>query len=138
MSSKALLLVEDLDDDVLLFRYAYKQIPNAGALYVVNDGEAALDYVLGHKPFDDRGRFPFPSLVLLDLRIPKIPGLEVLKIIRNTPNLVGLPVVILSSSNQDTDIERAKILGANSYVVKPSHPTHLVEILKGIHEQYLA
>src|SRR6185503_7472692 len=95
------------------------------------------DYLSGTAPFTDRQAYPDPSLVLLDLRIPKIPGLEVLKWIRKQPALKKIPVLVLTSSDAKRDIEDAYRLGANSYFVKPINPGDLLEIVEHIRDYWL-
>ena len=92
----------------------------AEALKVVADGQEAVDYLAGHEQFADRRQFPFPSLVLLDLKLPRLDGFEVLKWIRETAGLRDLPVIICTSSAQEDDVRKAYELGANGYVLKPS------------------
>jgi len=134
---KLLLLVEDSEDDVLLFMHVYRKSGISNPVQVVGDGAEAIDYLFGNGKYADRSCFPFPGLVLLDLRLPRIPGLEVLKRVRAEPALAALPVVILSSSNQDVDMKEAKALGANHYKVKPSNPHDLQEYLLNLKREWL-
>src|SRR5439155_21926607 len=89
------------------------------AVQSVTDGDEALDYLEGKPPFSDRELYPVPRLVLLDLKMPRVSGFEVLSWVRADPALQVMPVVVLSSSSHDVDVRRAYQLGANSYVVKP-------------------
>ena len=136
-SAKLLLLVEDSEDDADIFLHVYRRGGFPYRLEIARDGAQALDYVFGNAPYSDRSKYPFPDLVLLDLRLPKIPGFEVLKAIRAAPEVAQLPVIILSSSNQETDMKRAQELGANGYQVKPSHPAGLHEALSHLCQQWL-
>lgn len=115
-SRHPILLVEDDDNDVVLLRRAFAKSRLANAIDVVADGEAALAYLAGEAPYEDR---VLPELVLLDLKLPRKSGHEVLEWIRSQPGLRYLPVVVLTSSREKTDLERAYGLGANSYLVKP-------------------
>lgn len=124
-----ILLVEDNPDDVLLARRAVKKASLAAAMEVVTDGDQAVGYLGGEARFGDRQRFPLPSLVLLDLKLPKRSGLEVLRWIRATPGLDATPVVMLTSSTEDEDIQKAYALGANSYLQKPVAFNGLVQLL---------
>jgi two-component system, response regulator len=111
-----ILLVEDNPNDVELALHSFKRYKITNQIMVARDGAEALDYLLGR---DDRPKAPLPKLVLLDLKLPKVDGLEVLKAIRSNPSTCSLPVVILTSSHDDRDIEKCYLMGANSYIVKP-------------------
>ncbi|MCA1856788.1 response regulator [Massilia oculi] len=124
-----ILLVEDNPDDVLLARRAIKKAALAVALQVVHDGDEAVAYLDGSGHFGDRGRHPLPALVLLDLKLPKRSGLAVLRWIRSQPALATTPVVVLTSSSEDEDIQKAYALGANSYLLKPVAFHGLVQLL---------
>ena len=113
-----LLLVEDDPDHVLLIQRALARASLVNPLKIVRDGDEAIAYLAGTGEYDDRTRFPIPSLVLLDLKLPRKSGLEVLEWIRGHEALKFLPVVVLTSSSESRDIERAYALGVNSYLVK--------------------
>jgi CheY-like chemotaxis protein len=115
-----ILLVEDSPDDVFFMQRAMKAAGVHTPLHVAEDGQAALDYLTGAGACADRQKHPLPSLVLLDLKLPRVMGLDVLKAIRARPELQTLPVVVLTSSGERSDLERAYRLGANSFMVKPS------------------
>ena len=119
MESANILLVEDDPNDVLLTQRAFHQAGRGAVLHVVTDGEAALAYLGGRNGYADRGRFPLPTLMLLDLKLPRKSGHEVLAWLRAQPGLRRLPVVMLTSSRESADVNRAYDLGANSYMVKP-------------------
>lgn len=114
-----ILVVEDDSNDVLLFQRSMRKAGWGNPIQVVNHGDAAVAYLAGTPPFEDRERHPMPCLVLLDLKLPRRGGLEVLAWLRAQPMLRRLPVVILTSSREHGDINRAYELGANSYLVKP-------------------
>jgi CheY-like chemotaxis protein len=128
--TRALLLVEDNEDDVFLMRRALKQAEIQNPLYVVGDGEQAVDYLAGNGEFSDRQLYPFPAVVFLDLKLPFKSGHDVLAWIRNEAELVELVVVILTSSDEPSDIDRAYKLGANSYLVKPPTLMQLRDLAK--------
>jgi len=128
--NQALLLVEDNEDDVFLMRRALKQAEIQNPLYVVPDGEQAVDYLAGNGEFNDRERYPLPALVFLDLKLPFQSGHDVLAWIRNEAELVELVVVVLTSSDEPSDIDRAYKLGANSYLVKPPTLVQLRDLAK--------
>lgn len=115
----AILVVEDNADDVLLLQRAFKKAALQNPLHVVGDGQAAIDYLGGTGAFGDRERHPLPALVLLDLKLPRRSGHEVLDWIRAQPGLRRIPVAMLTTSRESPDINRAYDLGVNSYLAKP-------------------
>ena len=119
MKPGSILLVEDSDDDVTLTMRAFRKAAIHNPLDVVNDGEAALDYLFARGAYADRADRDLPCLVLLDLQLPKLNGLEVLSAIRADPATALLPVVILTSSREEQDVVEGYRLGANSYIRKP-------------------
>ena len=119
MSRKTILLIEDSPSDVDLTKRALLKGHIANELIVVEDGQEALDYLHCTGAYAGRDASDLPSLTLLDLKLPKIPGLEVLRRIRNDAQLRRIPVVILTSSNEERDMARAYDLGTNSYIRKP-------------------
>ncbi len=129
--AKAILHVEDDDDAVFLFQHAMSEVAAGCSIRAVSDGQMAIDYIEGKGKFCDRQAFPMPWLVLLDLKLPRVPGLDVLKWIRYEARST-VPVVILSSSQHTEDIATAYKLGANAYLVKPSDLRQLLEMAKMI------
>jgi CheY-like chemotaxis protein len=128
--SNPILLVEDDDNDVLFMRLAMEKADVGVPLQVARDGREALSYLCGDGRFSDRQQYPLPCLVLLDLRLPRIPGLEVLRWVRAQPNFDHMPMIVFSSSNQDIDVREAYEAGADSYVIKPARPRELTEIVR--------
>ncbi|MDD5302943.1 MAG: response regulator [Elusimicrobia bacterium] len=128
----SILLVEDDPDDVFFLEEAFKRADMAGALRVVRDGEEAVAYLLGQAAYADRRLFPLPSLILLDLKLPRKSGLEVLEWRRHQPEVKKIPVVVLTSSLSDADIASAYELGANSYLVKPIDSGAQLEMVKAL------
>lgn len=124
------LLVEDNPDDVLLTTRAFKRANLFSPIQVVEDGDKAVSYLSGAPPYNDRDRYPLPVLVLMDLKLPRRSGLEVLKWIRSVPALKVLPVVVLTSSAENRDVNSAYDLGANSYLVKPVGFDALFDMVK--------
>lgn len=114
-----ILLVEDEATDVQLILRALGKGGLANAIQVVRDGQEALDYLFARGDYSDRAQCPIPVLILLDLKLPKIGGLEVLEQLKKAERLKRIPVVVLTSSAESTDVNRAYDLGANSYLVKP-------------------
>ena len=113
------LLVEDNPDDADLIAYAFEKAGIVNPLVILGDGDVAVAYFEGAGFYSDRHRHPLPGLVLLDLKLPRRSGFDVLRAIRADRVAKHTPVVVLTSSNQDADIERAYALHANSYLVKP-------------------
>ena len=113
------LLAEDREDDVILVRQGFAQAALNNPIYVVRNGEEAIQYLGGMEKYADREKFPIPDLMLLDLKMPKVDGFEVLKWIRAQPEINTLRVVVLTSSADIYDVNQAYALGANSFLVKP-------------------
>ena len=132
-----ILLAEDDPNDVLLIQRAFHRTLVANPVQVVRDGEEALAYLKGEDPFSDRERHPLPVLMLMDLKMPRKTGLEVLEWVRQQPGLKRLPIIVLTSSNQSPDINRAYELGANSYLVKPAGFDSLLELVKNLDMYWL-
>jgi CheY-like chemotaxis protein len=133
-SGTAILLVEDDANDVILIRRAFAKAEIKNPVYTVEDGDAAVAYLAGEGTYANRSDYPLPGVVLLDLKLPRRSGLEVLEWVRQSPTLRRLPVVVLTSSRESADVNRAYDLGANSYLVKPvgfDALTDLVRILQG-------
>jgi len=129
-TNRALLLVEDNEDDVFLMKRALKGARVMNPLLVVEDGQEAVDYLSGAGKFADRDQYPLPAVVFLDLKLPLISGHDVLAWIRRQRELESLVVIVLTSSNEPSDLNRCYALGANSYVVKPPTPEQLEELAK--------
>lgn len=132
-----ILLVEDNPDDVLLMQRAFRKANLANPLQVVDDGEKAVAYLGGQKPYEDRDRHPTPVLVLLDLKLPRFSGLEVLEWVRAKEGLNRLPIVVLTSSADSGDVNTAYDLGANSYLVKPVGFDALFDMVKILQPYWL-
>jgi CheY-like chemotaxis protein len=115
-----ILLAEDREDDVLLIQRAFKKAGFPGRLMVVQNGDEAVRYLSGVGKFSARNLFPFPTLLLLDLKLPLIDGFEVLRWIRARPDLKELPVIVLSSADRIRDVNDAYALGAYSFLIKTS------------------
>ncbi|MCA9212736.1 MAG: response regulator [Planctomycetales bacterium] len=127
-----ILLVEDQEADVQLILRALTKGGIANPIHVVRDGQEALDYFSGEGQFADRNRFPIPGLILLDLKLPKVNGLQVLEQLKQTEELKRIPVIVLTSSSESKDVNRAYDVGANSYLVKPVQFSAFCEVVTQI------
>jgi len=133
---KPILQVEDDPNDVYFLNRALKKAGVANPIQVAEDGQQAIDYLKGAGKFADREAFPLPCLVLLDLKLPYVMGLEVLKWIRSQP-LESVVVIIMSASAERADIATAYRLGANAFLTKPSEAGKLESIVKAIKDFWL-
>jgi CheY-like chemotaxis protein len=127
-----ILYVDDDDNDVLLLKHALRCAKLSFHVQVVNDPENASAYLSGQGVYSDRERHPWPALVLLDLKMPRMHGLQVLTWIRSQSSLENLLVIVLTASNHIPEINRAYELGANSYLIKPVELGELVKIVRGM------
>ena|SRR5436190_397734 len=132
-----ILLVEDREDDILLMKRSFRSARISNPLFVVRDGEEARQYLSAEGRYSNRAEFPLPDIILLDLNMPGMDGFELLSWIRNHPDLHSLRVVILTSSDQDDDIEQACQLRANSFLTKPDSFQDLVETARLFHDYWL-
>jgi|SRR5579872_1131058 len=140
MSSLAvhsILMAEDDENDVFFMERAFKQANIVNPLNRAKDGEDAIAYLGGEGAYADRDKFPMPHLMLLDLKMPRKNGFEVISWVRQQPGLKRLPIVVLTSSKEDPDINRAYELGANTYLVKPVKFEGLVEMMKALNLYWL-
>lgn len=134
---KPILYAEDDENDVFFMQRAFRLAGLGDRLRVVSDGKRAIDYLAGAGEFSNREQHPMPCLVLLDLSMPGRSGHDVLKWIREQPSIAALPAVVMTSSNQDSDIQRATELGANDYLVKPGKPDELLAMVNRIKNAWL-
>ena len=140
MSARSLhiLLVEDNPHHAELIRRGFEQFQIANSLHHVEDGEAALDYIFGKGAFADRTQFPWPDLVLLDLRLPRVDGLEVLRQVKSHPTLHTIPIVVLTTSDAERDVAAAYQHHVNSFVTKPVDFQRLLQLIKDLGIYWLA
>lgn len=136
-SNAPILLAEDDENDVFLFRRAFDRSGLTNPLIAVKDGQQAVDYLTGTGSYADRSSHPLPGLLLLDLKMPRMSGFDVLAWLSLQPSLKGLAVVVLSSSAQESDIQKARQLGADEYQVKPSQYEQLVAMIRNLHDRWL-
>lgn len=136
-AGELVLLVEDDPCDARLIVRAFSKARIINPVETVTDGEMAVAYLSGQPPYDDRTRYPLPVLVLLDLKLPKLDGFEVLRWVRSHSMLRRLPIVVLTSSSLSADVGKAYELGANSYLVKPVGTNELIDLLKTVELYWL-
>jgi CheY-like chemotaxis protein len=134
---RPILIVDDDLDDVALLKEALKDSGLAIPMIQLGDGEQALRYLSAAAPYENRSTFPIPSLVLLDLKMPKRTGFEVLAWIRTQPELCDLAVIVMTGSIREDDKQRARALGASDYQVKPVGFGELVRIVRELSERWV-
>ncbi|MBI4620147.1 MAG: response regulator [Desulfobacterales bacterium] len=127
-----MLLVEDNDDHVELTKRALRENGILNDIYVVKDGQEALDFLYHRGKYSDKTKAPRPGLILLDVKLPKIDGFEVLEKIKSDPDLKLIPVIMLTTSSRDEEIAKGYAGGANSYVTKPVDFNEFVNKIKSI------
>src|SRR5580704_6464304 len=137
-SHYAILLVEDEENDAMLLKMALKRNNILNPIHWVNDGLEAIAYLNGEGAYANHALYPFPEVLIVDLKMPRMNGLELLQWIRDHSNYKVIPTIIMSSSRQDSDIEKAYALGANTYMVKPSSFDELAKMVKLAHEYWAA
>ena len=134
---KPILYADDEVDDVFFMQRAFEQAEIQHPLQVVSSGEDAIAYLAGKGQYRDRQLFPLPLMLLLDLNMPKCSGFDVLTWLRGQTSFASMPVLVVTSSNQKNDVQRAYLLGANGYFVKPSKPSELLEMVKAFKDNWL-
>lgn len=129
-NARLILVVEDNPDDVLLLQRAFTKASILNPVHVLTDGEQAAAYLEGTGQYGDRSIYPLPAVILLDLKMPRLSGLEVLARLRDIPGANRIPTVILTSSRQSSDVNRAYELGANSYIIKSEKVLEMVQAIR--------
>lgn len=137
VTDQPILLVEDDENDVMLLQRAFRRAAIINPLQVVRHGDDAVAYLEGTGEFADRRLHPLPVLMLLDLKLPRRTGLEVLQWVKERDGVKKIPIIVLTSSKNDDDVNRAYELGANSYVVKPVSFETLLELVKSLELYWL-
>lgn len=130
------LIAEDSESDFMLLERAFRKNDIQNPIIWVQDGDEAIEYLQGAGKYSDRMKYPFPDLVVLDLKMPRKSGLEVLQWVKEHPENRVIPTIVMSSSLLDSDVRKAYDLGANTYFVKPSDFNTLVAVVKGIHQYW--
>ena len=139
MRNKAIsiLIADDDENDVFFVRRAIERVGLSNPFFVAHDGQEAIDYLQGNPPYDDRTQYPLPGLLLLDLKMPRVNGFDVLAWIARRPDLKDLYVVVLSSSCHEEDVRKAKELGADDFRTKPTDFQQLVEMIRDLQARWL-
>jgi CheY-like chemotaxis protein len=128
------VIAEDSEDDIALLKNALAQIACEHTVRIVRDGGELIDYLKGEGKYGDRERYPFPGVLLLDLKMPRVSGFDVLRWLSNHPECSVMPTVVFSASALEQDIKLAYELGASAYFVKPMVFQNLKEILRAMFE----
>lgn len=129
MPHPVVLYAEDDENDTFFMERAFAKMAARDSLRIVCNGQLVTEYLLGAGQFADRGKFPVPDLLLLDVKMPQMSGLEALQWIRQRQEFEGLPIVMLTSSTQESDVDFCVQKGANAYLVKPSRADQLAELI---------
>ena len=132
-----ILLVEDSEDDVFFMQRTLRQAKIVNPLQIATDGHVAIEYLGGVGKYADRSQYPLPSLVFLDLKLPRKNGFEVMEWIRQQPSLETLVVIVLTSSSEERDIQQTYRLGVRSFLIKPPTPEMLLELLESLKNYWL-
>lgn len=127
-----ILIAEDDETEIMVLRMAAQKATLARKIVFVHDGVEVLAYLQGEPPFSDRSQHPLPVLLVLDLKMPRLTGFDVLVWLATRPEFKNLPAVVLSSSTNDSDIQKARDLGASDYHIKPHSLPDLTAILKSL------
>ena len=135
---KPVLAAEDEESDAMILQLAFKRAGLVTPLVIVRDGQEAVDYLTGQGGYADRTAHPLPALLLLDLKMPRMTGIEVLIWLNERPEFNGLPAVVLSSSPDQSDISRARAAGADEYFVKPHGLGQMVGIIEILRDRWLS
>jgi CheY-like chemotaxis protein len=135
--TKTILIVEDSDDDFFATQRAFKKAGLANLLHRCTTGDEAVDYLFRRGAFADPGTSPRPSVVLLDLNLPGLDGRDVLRLVKSDPELRKIPVIVLTTSSADQDIERCYADGANSYIQKPVVPQGFFDAIARLKDYWL-
>ena len=135
-SNYTILLVEDEENDAMLVKMAFKKNKISNTIQWARDGLEAVAYLNGDGIYADRAHYPFPEVLLIDLKMPRMTGLELLAWLRDHPDFKVIPTIIMTSSRLELDIKTAYELGANTYMIKPSSFDELANMVRLAHEYW--
>jgi DNA-binding response OmpR family regulator len=127
---QTILYAEDQADDAIIFKMAFKRATLPQRIFIVDDGQAAIDWLSGKGQYGDRDKHPLPDILILDLKMPKKSGFDVLQWVRAQDQFQTLPVIILSSSDYESDVQKAYSLGATTYFVKSASYQDVIQYLR--------
>jgi CheY-like chemotaxis protein len=136
-SRSPVLYVEDEPNDVFLMRHAFQSADIDHPVVALRDGQEAIDYLRGHGKHENRANFPLPCLMITDIKMPRVNGFDLLRWLQSQPELSSLPVIALSSSCHEKDLQKALGLGARAYRVKPSGLEGLLRFAKEVKDLWL-
>jgi CheY-like chemotaxis protein len=134
---RVVLAAEDEETDAMLLRLAFQKAGVSCELFVTRDGLELVRYLNGDEAYSDRARYPLPRLILLDLKMPHMDGFDVLAWLAQRPQFKDVPAIVLTSSSHDTDIERARRLGARDFLIKPHSLGDLVQMMHDLQTRWL-
>ena len=135
--NQVILLVDDDSNDRFLIRRAFERLGIENPLVEVSDGDEAIAYLSGTKPYEDRTKYPFPGILLLDLQMPRVNGLTVLEWIGEKIGATGLLIIVLSRVDEIRQVSRAYALGANSFLTKPGNEQDLHELVRAFRDYWI-
>jgi len=127
-----ILVAEDDENDVLLLKRAFSKNGINNPTHVSRDGADACAYLKGEGAYQDREKYPFPSIIITDLKMPRFSGFEILEWLKNHPDCHVIPVIVLSASRQEDDVKKAYQLGANAFLHKPSTSAELEKLVRTV------
>lgn len=127
-----ILLAEDEPNDAFFVQWGFEKAGCGHRISHVHDGQEALDYLNGLPPYCDRSQYPLPDLLILDLKMPRLGGFDVLEWLKSHPEHKSLPVVVFSSSDHERDVEKARLLGAREYRIKPNEIEKFVQLAQDL------
>lgn len=125
-----ILLVEDNEDDIFITKRAFKEVELKNRLYVVRDGQDALDFIYHRGAYADKEKYPMPDLILLDIKMPKVDGFQVLETLKKDLEYMTIPIIMLTSSKNQEDIVRSYRNHAASYIQKPINYKEFIDVIK--------
>jgi CheY-like chemotaxis protein len=129
-----ILIAEDSQDDAFFLERAFRKIGLKNPVQILTDGAAVIDYLKAEGKYSNRSDYPFPSVMFIDVKMPRVNGFDVLQWLQDHQQCKVIPTMVFTSSEQPEDIERAYQLGANAYIVKPNTTAELEEILRSAHD----
>lgn len=132
-----ILIVEDQEDDIFLIRKAFKKAGVINPIHIARDGQEAIEYLNGEGKYAHRDEYPLPELILMDLKMPRVDGYQVLQWLRQQPGIAEIPVIVLTSTEQIREINYAYTLGANSFLVKPGDFNDYKALAENLHAYWI-